>query len=280
MIPRWEIPVVILAGGEGARFDHESEVMPKPLIRIDGTPILQHIMDSFTNQGFREFIILGGYMVEEIHRYFSLIGTEYSCAHGFPVPSGLGRRWWMFRISPIDTSREIDVTVVDTDNDGGHVHTGMRLWNARKHIEDRRFILTYGDGLSDVQMADVLRQHEETGAGVTITAVRPPGRFGVIRFADPFRDCRTSPSLVESIDEKPADGWINGGFMVVDPQFITQYIEGEFELESTALPELAASGGLFAYRHEGYWRCMDTRRDRQQIELETRKYGRLWLRLR
>ncbi len=249
------VPVVILAGGRGARFDHESQVLPKPMIPVAGRPILQHIIDGFIAQGFREFIVLTGYLGSEIDAHFRQLD---------------GMAPWTYRC---DRSRqEALVRTVDTGIDS---HTGSRLWQARHFIGRRRFVLTYGDGLSDVDMTAVLRQHDETGAGVTVTAVRPPNRFGVITFSDP----PDPPTEVMSFDEHPSLGWINGGFMVVEPEFIEQYIEGEFELESTALRELAASGGLHAHRHTGYWRCMDTRRDRDQIEEDVRAAGRLpWLR--
>lgn len=253
-----KVPVVILAGGRGARFDSESQVTPKPMIQVAGRPILQHIIDAFVLQGFREFIIPTGFLHEQIDAHFGRIGQLFA-PWGYACP-GVGKSPWLCRYT---------VRTVDTGSDA---HTGLRLWRCRDFIRDRRFVLTYGDGLSDVDMAAVLQQHEHTGAGVTVTAVRPPGRFGVIEFGD-------DATLVRSFSEKADVGWINGGFMVMEPEFITQYIEGEFELESTALSELAASGGMHAYRHDGYWRCMDTRRDREQIEEDVRRAGRLpWMR--
>jgi len=260
------VPVVILAGGRGARFDHESQVLPKPLIKVAGKPMLQHIIDSLALQGFREFIVAAGYLGNAIRRHFEEAGDDaVSCPRiDDPQP------WhWVYTLA----GGMLRVTVVDTGQDA---HTGLRLWRVREHIAGRRFVLTYGDGLSDVGMHAVLRQHELTGAAVTMTAVHPPSRFGLIRFA-PHSG---SSGAVASFDEKPSGGWINGGFMVVEPEFIEQYIEGEFELESTALRELAASGGLHAYRYTGYWRCMDTRRDLEQIEADVAAAGgRLpWLR--
>jgi len=265
------VPVVILAGGQGARFDHESQVRPKPMIEVAGRPILQHIIDSFSSQGFREFIVLGGHLVGQIRDHF--VGTGHMIAMGLDESD----RWWQFGVEYPDRYG-ISVTVADTGKDS---HTGIRLWRARSLIRSRRFVLTYGDGLCNVSMHDVLEQHVTTGAGVTLTAVRPPGRFGVIHFGSeqsglPYP---SGMGLVDEFSEKTSRDWINGGFMAVEPEFIEQYIEGEFELESTALPELAASGGLHAYRHDGYWHCMDTRRDRDQIEQDVKRHGRLpWMR--
>ena len=253
-----DIPVVILAGGQGARFDHESQVTPKPMIKVAGQPILMHIMNSFVRQGFREFIVLSGYMAESIDGFLGIWGA----------PIGVNR----YRLDSLIIDQP-DHFTVQTVQTGHNSNTGKRLWMARQVIGARRFVLTYGDGLSDADMHAVIDQHDQTGAGVTVTAVHPPGRFGVIEFADDTDELSGSPTLVNSFNEKHDVGWINGGFMVVEPEFITQYIEGEFELESTALPELAASGGLHAYRHDGYWRCMDTRRDRDQIEDDVRRCG-------
>lgn len=248
------IPVVILAGGQGARFDHESQVTPKPMIEVAGRPILQHIIDLFTAQGFREFIILTGYMSEKIESHLEIYGPLV--------------RPWTWKCDSV--GREVIVRVCHTGYDS---HTGLRLWNAKEVIGKRRFVLTYGDGLSDVDMFSVVNQHVTTGAGVTMTAVRPPGRFGVVEF-----DHDESGSVLDFC-EKAHSGWINGGFMVMEPEFIEQFIEGEFELESTALRELAACGGLYAYKHYGYWQCMDTRRDRDQINEDVRRIGHLpWMR--
>lgn len=251
MIDLSQIPVVILAGGRGARFDHESQVRPKPMIEVAGKPMLQHIIDGFVSQGFREFIVAAGYLGEQIAGHFG---------------SSMERR---VRAGQYDLFKmgDVFVTVVDTGTDS---HTGLRLWLVREQVANRRFVLTYGDGLSDVDMRAVLNQHEHSGAGVTLTAVRPPGRFGVVEFDGIGTVC--------TLEEHAAVGWINGGFMVMEPEFIEQYIEGEFELESTALRELGACGGLHAYRHYGFWMCMDTRRDREQIEEDIRRTGRLpWM---
>lgn len=254
------IPVVILAGGRGARFDHESTVTPKPMIEVAGKPIIQHIVDSFVRQGFREFIVPTGYLGDHIRRHFGQVSLGFTCAEKMTAIGGT----YGWKFSHTDGYA---VSVLET---GAEAHTGLRLWRIREFIGDRRFVLTYGDGLSDVDMRAVISQHESTAACVTVTAVRPPGRFGVIEFSDDVYESSSS-SLVHTFSEKVDIGWINGGFMVMEPWFITQYIEGEFELESVALMELASCGLMHAFKHHGFWACMDTRRDREQIEESVRR---------
>lgn len=261
------IPVVIFAGGRGARFDHESQVLPKPMIEVAGKPILQHIIESLALQGFRKFIVAVGHLGSVINDYFDSVRSVGSC-----LTTDSGRSWyWTHPIKYGDEN--LTVSVVET---GERSHTGQRLWKLRDLIAGRSFVMTYGDGLSDVDMTAVLDQHESTGAGVTMTVVHPPGRFGVVKF--PWDD--SEATQVTYFGEKPRLGWINGGFMVADHRFIDRYVRGELELEGAALPELAGEGGLHGYRHEGYWRCMDTRRDLEQIEADVQANGgRLpWLR--
>lgn len=254
-----QIPVVIFAGGRGARFDHESQVLPKPMISVAGKPILRHIIDSLVGQGFREFIVAAGYLGERIGEYFGNIGSRRvrSASYGlYRIPMTLG-----------DDSFDVSVTVADTGLDA---HTGLRLARVSGLITGRRFVLTYGDGLSDVSMAAVISQHERDRALVTMTAVHPPGRFGTIEFCG-----FTDPTEVLSFNEHASDAWINGGYMVVEPGFMEEYIKGGPEFESHALPSLCTSGRLCAYRHDGYWRCMDTRRDLEQIEADAAATPRL-----
>lgn len=255
-----EIPVVIFAGGRGARFDHESQVLPKPMIQVVGKPILQHIIDSLEAQGFREFIVALGYLGDEVRQYFH-------------AQDSLQTTGWSLNEQHFAGTDGLRIYCIET---GESSHTGLRLLKLREHIEGRHFVMTYGDGLSDVDMLSVVRQHEATGATVTMTVVHPSGRFGIVKF--PWDD--SEATQVTYFGEKPRAGWINGGFMIAEPEFIDQYIEGGFELEATALSELAAVGGLHGYRHEGYWRCMDTRRDLELIEADVRANGgRLpWLR--
>ncbi len=250
-----EIPVILLAGGRGARFDSESQVKPKPMIEVAGKPMLQHIIDGFVAQGFREFYVATGYLGNSIDCYFSATCWQRSYvpgSHLFLVPDDLAHRY--------------TVHCIDTGEDS---HTGERLYRLQNYIGDRRFILTYGDGLSDVQMSDVIEVHESYGPKtiITVTAVNPPGRFGVMRFgSEHYHD----GNGIISFDEKPAtDQWINGGFMVVEPEFISKYIEddfGSYQLESEAMMAAALHGRMIGHRHASYWRCIDTRRDLEQVE--------------
>jgi glucose-1-phosphate cytidylyltransferase len=275
-----DIPVVILAGGRGARFDHESQVKPKPMIEVAGKPILQHIIDSFVSQGFREFIIATGYLEEEIRKYFGNWAEVCAAPTAKEYANDPSSHWWFY------LNGDVRVKVVST---GTHSHTGERVRRLAPHIDKRRFILTYGDGLSDVQMEDVIAQHlsppEWDLAGtddhpaaqrplVTLTAVHPPGRFGILQFNGAYY------RHVRKFSEK-ANEWINGGFMVCEPEFISEYLEGGLALEDEALPLLADHWRLQAYQHRGYWRCMDTRRDLEQIEADVGSTGHLpWLSLK
>lgn len=267
-----ELPVVILAGGRGARFDHESQVTPKPLIEVAGKPILGHIMDSFEVQGFKEFWILGGYMWEKIGEYLK---TRYllsaKARDDIQVFGEAGQR-------PA-------AHLFDT---GESATTGDRLMSlALELMLTRPVIVTYGDGLCDVDLKRLVDHHKSTGNGkprITVTAVHPPGRFGVIELG---AGQSSHVAAVSRFGEKPADGWINGGFMVVDngivPRFVPRapFDEGPYEsFESGAMVRAADQGQMSAFLHTGYWRCMDTRRDLEQIEEDVRRNGgRLpWLR--
>ena len=272
-----QVPVVILAGGRGARFDHESQVLPKPLIEVAGKPILRHIIDSLVVQGFREFIVATGYLGEKVVEYFQEQG---SC---FAYDRNIDR--YHFRLGSADDP--VFVKCWDTGRDS---HTGERVYRLQDAINNRRFVLTYGDGLSDVDMAKVMELHERDSrdmkvwwgsdrpeesvpALITVTSVRPPARFGAIEFTK-IDDWGVGE--VRSFQEKPQDAWINGGFMVVEPRFIGKYLEddwGTYKLESEAMAACALHGFMRAYRHTGYWQCMDTRRDLEQIESDVAGNG-------
>jgi glucose-1-phosphate cytidylyltransferase len=265
---------VILCGGRGARFDHETQVLPKPLIEVAGKPILRHIMDSLEAQGVTLFILAVGYLGDEIVHHFEYDGG-YAC---------LGQQNGCFQF--IRKDGKGGVKIVDTGQDS---HTGERLARLRSYI-DRRFLLTYGDGLSDVQVSDVLDEHTRDYAAmpcnqaedgkviphpahepplVTLTAVNPPGRFGVLQF---------NPNYwhhVREFREKTNDEWINGGFMIVEPEFIDRMVTsyGTMCLEDEALPGAASLWKLRAHRHKGYWRCMDSRRDLELIEFDVEMSG-------
>lgn len=266
-----ETPVVILAGGRGARFDHESQVKPKPLIEVAGKPMLGHIMDLFEAQGFKKFIILGGYLCDQINDY---VATRYECRAtppGYDHITAFGNRGQKVLTHVFDTG--VDAT------------TGDRLMAlALDFMLGQTVILTYGDGLADVNMRELLEHHETMKKRtdrdlpfVTLTAVQPPGRFGVLRFNDGYH--LEDNDFVEGFEEKHSREWVNGGFMVVDAGAVLMYAPDSMDdldgpckpFESGALPRMAKNHRLAAYRHHGYWRCMDTRRDLELIEEDIRR---------
>jgi glucose-1-phosphate cytidylyltransferase len=273
-----DTPVVILAGGKGARFDHESQVLPKPLIVVAGKPILEHIIDSLAKQGFKYFIVATGYLGSKIEDHFAHHDgyTRYDA-----------------NSAGVDFCRKSDAAAVMVVDTGIESNTGERLVRLVPYL-NRRFVLTYGDGLSDVDMKQVLVNHSwaHTIAAddlyvhpdpplITVTAVHPPGRFGVIKMGS--NRWGSSADSVMSFDEKPSDSLINGGFMVVEPAFIRDYLWGPAPapgLESHAIPALARDGKMRAHVHTGYWKCMDTRRDLEQIESDVKSNnGKLpWMR--
>ncbi len=274
-----DVPVVILAGGKGARFSSETEVLPKPLIEVAGKPMLGHIMDLFEAQGFGKFYIAGGYKWGMVSDYlatrYECISTPHTDLHVF------GQR-----------GRPVSTFLIDTGLDAT---TGDRLMRfATEMFLGTTHFITYGDGLCDVDLNDLLVHHNKhrdpAGArdpSITVTAVHPPSRFGRIEFFDGEAD-----GLIKSFDEKPAGdwlGWINGGFMVADAGAVMlntptsgykELDEPCMSFETGALPRMASKMRLRAFRHEGYWHCIDTRRDLEQVEADVAANGgRLpWLR--
>ena len=240
--------VVILAGGLGTRLREETEVRPKPMVEIGGRPILWHIMKHYAHHGFREFIIALGYKGDVIKRYF----TEY-----YMQQSNITVSLDSGKVEVHDGLRE-DWTVhlVDT---GLRTLTGGRVKRLERWLKAERFMVTYGDGVSSVDLQGLLRFHESRGKLATVTAVRPPSRFGGIEFDN---------DLVARFTEKPqiGEGWINGGFMVCEPGVLDYLKDDATSLEQVALETLAAEGQLVAHRHEGFWQCMDVLRDAQLLE--------------
>ena len=240
--------VVILAGGMGTRLAEETEVKPKPMVEIGGRPILWHIMKTYAHHGIDEFLIALGYKGNAIKRFFldyhSLNGSmTLQLAHGQVQRHGERCEDWTIHL-------------MDT---GVATQTGGRLKRLQPHLQDGTFMLTYGDGVGDVDLGALLRFHRSCGRMATVTAVRPPARFGGLIF---------DGDLAVSFAEKPqiGEGWINGGFFVFEPQ-VFDYLGGdETNLEADALPRLAADRQLAAYRHTGFWQCMDTLREKNLLE--------------
>ncbi|WP_027086392.1 glucose-1-phosphate cytidylyltransferase [Cohnella panacarvi] len=240
--------VVILAGGLGTRISEESIHRPKPMIEIGGKPILWHLMKIYSEQGFNDFVICLGYKAHVVKDYF---------ANYYVRESDLT---FDFTDSPRTTIRRNrsepwKVTLVDT---GEHTMTGGRLKRIKDVIGNEAFLLTYGDGLANVNIHRLLEFHRRHGKLATLTAVQPPGRFGVLTMADDSR--------IELFQEKPpGESWINGGFFAMEPE-VLERIEGDSTvLEEAPLRGLAMDGQLMAFKHFGFWQPMDTLRDRNYL---------------
>ena len=240
-----DLKVVILAGGLGTRLSEETGIRPKPLVEIGGRPILWHIMKGYAAQGFRHFVVLLGYKGYYIKEYFANFFLHQS-----DVTFDLARNEMHVHNS---ASEDWRVTLLDT---GDETMTGGRIRRARPHLQGERFLLTYGDGVCDVDLAELLAFHEAHGKQMTLTAVQPEGRFGAI--------VQQADGTVSEFKEKPVgDGaWINGGFFVCEPGVLDTIDGDDTVFEREPMERLADRGELVAYRHSGFWKCMDTLRDK------------------
>jgi len=240
--------VAILAGGAGTRLAEETEVKPKPMVEIGGMPILMHIMSHYAHYGFEDFVIALGYKGEVIKKYF----VDYCSLNGnLKVNLGSGQ---------VDAEGgERPNWTVDLVDTGAATLTGGRIKRLAPIIGNETFMLTWGDGVSDVNIKDLLAFHKAHGKLATMTAVRPPARYGHLEFEG---------DQVLEFTEKPqtAEGWINGAFFVLEPQ-VFDYIEGDQTMwEHAPLEGLARDNQLMAYKHEDFWQCMDTLRDKHVLE--------------
>lgn len=241
--------VVLLAGGFGTRISEESQYKPKPMIEIGDMPILWHIMKTYSHYGFDEFIICAGYKQHVIKQWFadyflhtSDITFDFSNGNNMIVHDAHSENW--------------KVTIVDT---GLHTMTGGRLKRIKKYLDGEPFLMTYGDGVADVDICACLAFHKSHGKLATMTAIRPESRYGMIDMQG---------SQVLSFREKSQSdvGWINGGFMVLDPK-VLDYIDGDATMfERDPMEKLAQDGQLMCFCHEGFWQCMDTLRDKQKLD--------------
>ena len=240
--------VVILAGGFGIRLSEYTESIPKPMVNIGGKPILWHIMNTYAKFEYKDFYLALGYKAEVVKRYFlnySTLNSDFTVdlSNGDIVAHQQDKVDWK-------------VTLVDT---GLNSMTGGRVKRMQDHIGDESFLLTYGDGVADVDLDALVKFHKGHGKMVTISAVHPGARFGELDIND---------NIVTSFKEKPqvTQGWINGGYFVIEPEFFN-LIEGDSTiLEKEPLEKVAQMGELMSYHHDGFWQCMDTKRDRDLLE--------------
>ena len=240
--------VILLAGGLGTRLSEYTETLPKPMVQIGGKPILWHIMKTYAHFGHKDFYVALGYKAEVIKDYFIHYRTLNA---DFTVDLGTG----------VVNSHQLDevdwkVTLVNT---GQHSMTGGRVKRMKPFIGNETCLLNYGDGLSNVDLDQLIKFHKSHGKLVTVTAVHPGARFGELEIKG---------EQVTSFQEKPQtrQGWINGGYFVIEPKFF-ELIEGDQTiLEREPLEHTAQMGELMAYQHEGFWQCMDTKRDRDNLE--------------
>jgi glucose-1-phosphate cytidylyltransferase len=242
------IKVVLLAGGRGTRLREETQVRPKPMVEIGGQPILWHIMKHYAFYGFKEFYIALGYKGEFIKRYFM---EYYHINRSMTIHLGTGETAIHDR-----KSEDWIVHLMDT---GLETNTGGRIKRLQPYLREQTFMVTYGDGVSNIDLQALLRFHRQQGKLVTVSAVRPPARFGGLIF---------DGELVSHFTEKPqaGEGWINGGFLVCEPP-VFDYLEGDHtSFERDLLERLAADRQLAAYRHPDFWQCMDTMRDVEILE--------------
>lgn len=240
--------VVILAGGLGTRIGEETEIRPKPMVEIGGRPILWHILKHFSHYDLNDFFIALGYKAEYIKRYF----LDYS-----RLSVDLRVRTASNHIEPIGQACEDWlVQLIDT---GLSTSTGGRVKRMADQLRGETFMVTYGDGVSNVDIPTLLAFHRQHRKIATVTAVRPPARFGGLKF---------DGDMVSEFTEKPqaGEGWINGGYLVLEPAIFDFLEDDSTSLEVQTLERLAAIGQLAAYRHEGFWQCMDTLRDKRILE--------------
>ena len=253
--------VVIFAGGFGTRISEESHLKPKPMIEIGGKPILWHIMKSYSFYGINDFVICLGYKGHVIKEYFLnyfLYNSDVTVElHNNNVDVHFSN------------SESFKVTLIDT---GLHTNTAGRLKKVKPYLKDEAFMLTYGDGLADINIKELIKFHKDNKKYVTLSAVQPPGRFGNISI--------DNTNIVTDFQEKPKGNsiWINGGFFVLQPE-IFKYLDGDvdsIQWEKKPLIEIANDNQLAAFKHNGYWKCMDAMRDKEELEQDWNNGNAKW----
>ena len=235
--------VIILAGGLGTRLAEETEVRPKPMVEVGGRPLLWHIMKLYAHAGHREFVVALGYKGESIKRYFldyRMLHSSFTISLADGELNTLGQEWDDWIVHLVDTGLETE--------------TGGRIKRVQSYIGKETYLMTYGDGVANVDVPRLVAFHRSHGKLATVTAVRPPSRFGALVFnGDQVVDFQEKPQIGE--------GWINGGFFVLEPE-VAGYIDGDATIfEREPMERLARDGQLMAFRHESFWRPMDTLRD-------------------
>ena len=216
--------VIILAGGKGTRLTEETIIKPKPMVMVGDKPIISHIIEIYTKYGFNDFLIAGGYKYKIILKYFKK------------------KNFKNFKVQVINTGKE--------------TQTGGRLFKLKKYLKHQRFMLTYGDGLSDINIKKLISYHNKKRKMVTMTVVRPPARWGYVK---------TLGDKIKSFEEKNAtnEGWINGGFMVIEPEIFEKFnYKNTTIFEKDILTKVAKKKELIAFKHKSFWQCMDTLRDK------------------
>ncbi len=240
---------VILAGGFGTRISEESHLKPKPMIEIGDKPIIWHIMKLYSAYGFNDFIICCGYKAHIIKQYFadyylhnSDVTFDFANGNATQIHTNTAEPW--------------RVTLIET---GLHTMTGGRIRRIRSYVGDETFMLTYGDGVSDIDLGALVKYHKNHGKKATVTAVRPEGRFGILEMTG---------NRIDAIYEKEQTdiGWVNAGFFVLEPSVFDTIGDDDTVFEKYPLESLAREGELMAYKYRGFWQCMDTQRDKQKLE--------------
>ena len=244
----FKLKVIILAGGFGTRLSEYTNKIPKPMVSIGRRPILWHIMQTYAHYGHKDFFVALGYKAEVIKEYFL---NYRSLNADFSIDLATGN------LTPYQTDAvDWRVTLVDT---GMESMTGGRVKRMKSFIDNESCMLTYGDGLADIDIGRLLEFHRSHGKMVTVTAVRPGARFGELQM---------NGDIVSAFQEKPqlGHGWVNGGYFVIEPAFFDLIDGDETLLEREPLERAASMGQLMAYRHDGFWQCMDTKRDHELLE--------------
>jgi glucose-1-phosphate cytidylyltransferase len=252
--------VLILAGGFGSRLSEETSLRPKPMVEIGGKPILWHIMKIYSHYGYNEFIVLCGYKGYMIKEYFS---NYYS--HNSDITIDLQKNEMTVHKNYAEPWK---ITLVDTGLD---TMTGGRIKCVKDYIGDSPFMLTYGDGVADVNIDELVEFHQSHGKAITMTSVQPDGRFGALEI--------NNLNQINQFKEKPkGDGsWINGGFFVCEPSVLDYIESNQTTFEREPLEKLASEGELFAYKHHGFWKAMDTLRDKHLLQEMIDNNNAIWL---